>query len=98
MSEGGIRPLIGLMGSGNVEVQRQSTKAIANLAVNADNKTKIVAEGALPAILALAKDSAEAVRCEAIAALANLAVNDENEARPGSRSCFCSGSGYITAA
>ena len=70
------------MGSGNVEVQRQSTKAIANLAVNADNKTKIVAEGALPAILALAKDSAEAVRCEAIAALANLAVNDENEARP----------------
>ena len=36
----------------------------------------------VPAILALAKDSAEAVRCEAIAALANLAVNDENEARP----------------
>ena len=34
VDEGGIRPLIALMGSPNVEVQRQSTKAIANLAVN----------------------------------------------------------------
>jgi hypothetical protein len=34
VDEGGIRPLIALMESPNVEVQRQSTKAIANLAVN----------------------------------------------------------------
>jgi hypothetical protein len=31
---GGLAPLIALMGSSNMEVQRQSTKAIANLAVN----------------------------------------------------------------
>ena len=34
VDEGGITPLISLMGSESVEVQRQSTKAIANLAVN----------------------------------------------------------------
>jgi hypothetical protein len=34
VAEGGIQPLIALMQSPNVEVQRQSTKAIANLAVN----------------------------------------------------------------
>ena len=34
VAEGGIQPLIALMQSANVEVQRQSTKAIANLAVN----------------------------------------------------------------
>lgn len=34
VEEGGIQPLIALMQSPNVEVQRQSTKAIANLAVN----------------------------------------------------------------
>eukprot|EP01047_Picozoa_sp_COSAG01_P080641 COSAG01_NODE_15759_length_1302_cov_5.370740_2_plen_128_part_00 len=34
VEEGGIAPLIALMQSVNVEVQRQSTKAIANLAVN----------------------------------------------------------------
>ena len=34
VAEGGIRPLVALMRSPNLEVQRQSTKAIANLAVN----------------------------------------------------------------
>ena len=115
MDEGGIAPLVRLIKSPNVEVQRQSTKALANLAVNgasfasrraisatwsapppavhraiamlappncqmltlerrahvaADNKTKIVAMGALPGTLPRLAPRAAAAPVPAAALLA----------------------------
>jgi hypothetical protein len=46
VEEGGIAPLIALMQSVNVEVQRQSTKAIANLAVNGAHLTILLHQNA----------------------------------------------------
>ena len=44
VAEGGIPPLISLMQSATVEVQRQSTKAIANLAVRGATRRRFFPE------------------------------------------------------
>jgi hypothetical protein len=60
-------------------VQRQASKALANLGVNATNKTLISKLGALPPLITLSRHPNASVSVEAVAALANLAVNDSNE-------------------
>ena len=49
--------------------------ALANLGVNADNKSKIAKAGGIPKLVHLAGVGSVPVKIEAIAALANLAVN-----------------------
>ena len=73
--EGGIECLISLLDSSNDLIQRQSAKALANLGVNADNKTKIAERGGIPKLIRLSGTPQVSVRIEAVAALANLAVN-----------------------
>jgi hypothetical protein len=77
--EGAIDMLIGLIGSPNELIQRQSAKALANLGVNSENKRKIALAGGIPKLVTLAQSPLLSIKIEAIAALANLAVNDENE-------------------
>lgn len=76
--EGAIECLIGLLGSNNDLIQRQSAKALANLGVNPENKPRIAAAGGIPKLIALAGTSVIPVKIEAVAALANLAVNGSN--------------------
>jgi hypothetical protein len=73
--EGAIECLIGLLDSSSELIQRQSSKALANLGVNNENKTKIADCGGIPKLVSLAGSRVLGVKIEAIAALANLAVN-----------------------
>lgn len=73
--EGAVECLIGLLDSHSELIQRQSSKALANLGVNNDNKMKIADCGGIPKLVALAGSKVLGVKIEAIAALANLAVN-----------------------
>ncbi len=76
--EGAIEILIGLLQSDHELVQRQAAKALANLAVNADNKFKIFECGGIKKLIILSKTTQVPVKIEAIAALANLAVNGKS--------------------
>lgn len=77
--EGGIEMLVHLLQSTNELTQRQASKALANLGVNAENKRQIAVLGGIPGLVQLSGSPNLAVRIEAVAALANLAVNDANE-------------------
>jgi len=51
------------------------------LSVNNDNKSKIVAKGALPRLFALVRSSNEQIQEHAAVALRNLSVNPDNESK-----------------
>lgn len=76
--EGGIEMLVAMLGSTHPHLQRQASKALANLGVNANNKEKISRAGGVAPLVKLAGSSKPGVAVEAVAALANLAVNGES--------------------
>ena len=49
--------------------------------MNNDNKSKIVAKGALPRLFALVRSSNEQIQEHAAVALRNLSVNPDNESK-----------------
>ena len=54
--------------SGDYEsIARQSAKALANLAVNSDNKKRICQSGAIPKLVRLVRGASIPVRIEAVA-------------------------------
>lgn len=80
--EGGVDMLVNLLqneGGDSEAVQRQASKALANLGVNPVNKEKIYHAGGIAPLIKLSRSNNDNVCVEAIAALANLAVNDNNE-------------------
>lgn len=86
--EGGIEMLVAMLDSPHAQLQRQSSKALANLGVNVANKEKICKAGAVQPLVRLAGSSSAVVAVEAVAALANLAVNGETQcASACSRAC-----------
>lgn len=66
-----------MLDSPHPRLQRQSSKALANLGVNGGNKTKICRAGGVPSLIRLAGSKNTSIAVEAVAALANLAVNGE---------------------
>lgn len=76
-AEGGIDMLVVMLASPHPHLQRQSSKALANLGVNAGNKERICEAGGVPPLVRLAGSKNPGVAVEAVAALANLAVNGE---------------------
>lgn len=76
---GALEVLVQLLRSENASTGKQAAKAIANLAVNAENKARIRNADGLAPLIKLAGSEIAAVQVEAIAALANLSVDDENE-------------------
>lgn len=76
-AEGGIDMLVVMLTSPHPHLQRQASKALANLGVNAGNKKRICDAGGVPPLVKLAASKSQGVAVEAIAALANLAVNGE---------------------
>lgn len=73
--EGGIDMLVTMLDSPQPHLQRQSSKALANLGVNSDNKDRICQAGGVAPLVRLAGSSSPNIAVEAVAALANLAVN-----------------------
>lgn len=76
--EGGIDMLVAMLGSTHPHLQRQASKALANLGVNANNKERISKAGGVGPLVKLAGSKSPGVAVEAVAALANLAVNGES--------------------
>lgn len=76
--EGGIDMLVAMLGSTHPHLQRQASKALANLGVNAKNKEIISKAGGVGPLVKLAGSKRPGVAVEAVAALANLAVNGES--------------------
>lgn len=79
--EGGLEPLIlGARGNtrhADIEIQREATATISNLALEERNRLAIAKSGALPALVTLAKSSDTMCISHAITALANLAESSE---------------------
>lgn len=75
--EGGIDVLVSMLDSPHPHLQRQCSKALANLGVNTGNKYRICKAGAVAPLVKLAASKTPSIAIEAIAALANLAVNGE---------------------
>lgn len=79
--EGGIDMLVAMLESTHPNLQRQASKALANLGVNSNNKERICKAGGVEPLVRLAHSKSPGVAVEAVAALANLAVNGESTHR-----------------
>ncbi|RUO96220.1 LOW QUALITY PROTEIN: armadillo-type protein [Jimgerdemannia flammicorona] len=76
-----LEPIMILLQSHDVEVQRAASAALGNLAVNTDNKLLIVKMGGLePLIRQMSSPNVE-VQCNAVGCITNLATHDENKAK-----------------
>lgn len=70
-----LEPILFLLSSHDVEVQRAASAALGNLAVNADNKLTIVKLGGLePLIRQMLSPNVE-VQCNAVGCITNLATH-----------------------
>lgn len=78
--EGAIEILLNLIDTSfsHEGTLRQCCKALANLAVNAENKRNISDKGGIAPLIRIVEVTAVHVKVEAIAALANLAVLGED--------------------
>ncbi|GAA5885678.1 hypothetical protein JCM16303_003110 [Sporobolomyces ruberrimus] len=76
-----LEPILFLLNSHDVEVQRAASAALGNLGVNAENKLTIVKLGGLePLIRQMLSPNVE-VQCNAVGCITNLATHDENKPR-----------------
>ncbi|KAF9166561.1 Vacuolar protein 8 [Mortierella sp. AD011] len=76
-----LDPVLFLLQSHDVEVQRAASAALGNLAVNPDNKLLIVKLGGLePLIRQMLSPNVE-VQCNAVGCITNLATHDENKTK-----------------
>ncbi|TLD08776.1 uncharacterized protein PgNI_06914 [Pyricularia grisea] len=76
-----LHPILFLLASDDLEVQRAASAALGNLAVNPENKVKIVALGGLnPLIRQMCSANVE-VQCNAVGCITNLATHEENKAK-----------------
>ncbi|KAM0790549.1 Vacuolar protein 8 [Microbotryomycetes sp. NB124-2] len=74
-----LEPILFLLQSHDVEVQRAASAALGNLGVNTENKVTIVKLGGLePLIRQMLSPNVE-VQCNAVGCITNLATHDENK-------------------
>jgi len=78
VSAGAILPLIALLLSPRVKVR--AAWALANLALNDENRATIASAGGIPPLIALLGGGPDNVKAQAALALGNLARNDDNRA------------------
>ena len=77
--EGAIEILLGLLAEATLEgTLRQCCKALANLAVNNENKHLIAEKNGIAPLILIMEHSPVSVKVEAVAAIANLAVLGEH--------------------
>ncbi|RCI11612.1 hypothetical protein L249_7753 [Ophiocordyceps polyrhachis-furcata BCC 54312] len=76
-----LEPILFLLQSPDIEVQRAASAALGNLAVNTENKVLIVHLGGLtPLIRQMLSQNVE-VQCNAVGCITNLATHEENKAK-----------------
>ncbi|CAG8467352.1 8910_t:CDS:10 [Diversispora eburnea] len=81
VDRGTMEPIMFLLQSHDVEVQRAASAALGNLAVNTENKLLIVQMGGLePLIRQMLSPNVE-VQCNAVGCITNLATHDENKSK-----------------
>ncbi|KAI8054809.1 putative vacuolar protein 8 [Thamnidium elegans] len=76
-----LNPILFLLQSHDVEVQRASSAALGNLAVNTENKLLIVQLGGLDQLIRQMASLNVEVQCNAVGCITNLATHDENKSR-----------------
>jgi len=76
-----LEPILFLLQSSDMEVQRAASAALGNLAVNTDNKVLIVRLGGLDPLIRQMMSSNVEVQCNAVGCITNLATHDENKSR-----------------
>ncbi|KAI8644651.1 vacuolar protein 8 [Parasitella parasitica] len=76
-----LDPILFLLQSHDVEVQRASSAALGNLAVNTENKLLIVKLGGLDQLIRQMGSPNAEVQCNAVGCITNLATHDENKSR-----------------
>ncbi|KAI9599375.1 putative VAC8-vacuolar membrane protein required for the cytoplasm-to-vacuole targeting [Syncephalis fuscata] len=79
-----LEPIMFLLQSTDVEVQRAASAALGNLAVNlsiAENKVLVVRLGGLDPLIRQMTSTNVEVQCNAVGCITNLATHDENKLR-----------------
>ncbi|KAG1054746.1 hypothetical protein G6F43_003264 [Rhizopus delemar] len=76
-----LNPILFLLQSHDVEVQRAASAALGNLAVNTENKLLIVKLGGLEQLVRQMGSPNVEVQCNAVGCITNLATHDENKTR-----------------
>ncbi|CAO3582963.1 unnamed protein product [Absidia cylindrospora] len=76
-----LDPILFLLQSHDIEVQRAASAALGNLAVNTENKLLIVKLGGLEQLIRQMGSPNVEVQCNAVGCITNLATHDENKAK-----------------
>ncbi|KAL8860039.1 MAG: hypothetical protein Q9178_003588 [Gyalolechia marmorata] len=76
-----LEPILFLLQSPDIEVQRAASAALGNLAVNTENKVNIVMLGGLPPLIRQMMSPNVEVQCNAVGCITNLATHEDNKAK-----------------
>ncbi|KAL9030365.1 MAG: hypothetical protein Q9196_001515 [Gyalolechia fulgens] len=76
-----LEPILFLLQSPDMEVQRAASAALGNLAVNTENKVAIVMLGGLTPLIQQMKSPNVEVQCNAVGCITNLATHEDNKAK-----------------
>ncbi|KAK4624173.1 Vacuolar protein 8 [Fulvia fulva] len=76
-----LEPILFLLESSDIEVQRAASAALGNLAVDGQNKTLIVSLGGLTPLIRQMNSPNVEVQCNAVGCITNLATHEENKSR-----------------
>lgn len=76
-----LDPILILLQNNDIEVQRAASAALGNLAVNTENKVKIVELGGLVPLIKQMNSPNVEVQCNAVGCITNLATHEDNKAK-----------------
>ncbi|WZH42969.1 armadillo-type protein [Fusarium acuminatum] len=76
-----LEPILFLLQSPDIEVQRAASAALGNLAVDTENKVLIVQLGGLTPLIRQMMSPNVEVQCNAVGCITNLATHEENKAK-----------------
>ncbi|KAI9790320.1 MAG: Vacuolar protein 8 [Piccolia ochrophora] len=76
-----LEPILFLLQSPDIEVQRAASAALGNLAVNTENKVSIVLLGGLAPLIQQMMSPNVEVQCNAVGCITNLATHEDNKAK-----------------
>ncbi|KAL6721803.1 Vacuolar protein 8 [Lecanora helva] len=76
-----LEPILFLLQSADIEVQRAASAALGNLAVNTENKVSIVLLGGLSPLIRQMMSTNVEVQCNAVGCITNLATHEDNKAK-----------------
>ncbi|KAK8157205.1 armadillo-type protein [Phyllosticta citrichinensis] len=76
-----LEPILFLLQNSDIEVQRAASAALGNLAVNTENKVRIVQLGGLGPLIKQMNSPNVEVQCNAVGCITNLATHEDNKAK-----------------